>query len=251
MAPSGGKASRPYKVEFPGATVDDIWVRRRAQNARTLESALYDVRHTLYRVWKEDPGAWANDADIGLITNRDTGYRWIMRRPATPAYYGRPVVEFQTPEMLAEEVASDSVDAYLSVEEAEALADAADTAVVSDKRSRAVLEQAIGQLRLLVNDVREGHRRAETRMDWRGSLNPDKRSCWLCGRTVTRSRGHDPRPIGPQSVAHDKCRRRLYEQMHAETAANPSLTPEQRAELRSLLDAAEHPPTLPVERSRS
>ena len=63
-------------------------------------------------------GSPGNDAHVAVITNRDAGYRWILHR-------GSATVEFQTPGMLAEQVAGDYLDVYLSVEEAEALADAA------------------------------------------------------------------------------------------------------------------------------
>ena len=51
--------------------------------------------------------------------------------------------------MLAEQLASDQLNVFLSVEEAEALAGAAESAEVTDKRTAAVVRQAAGQLRLL------------------------------------------------------------------------------------------------------
>jgi hypothetical protein len=51
---------------------------------------------------------------------------------------------------------------YLSLEEAEALADAAESAEISDERSAAVARQASGQIRLLAGQVHEARRRAET-----------------------------------------------------------------------------------------
>jgi site-specific recombinase XerD len=48
-------------------------------------------------------------------------------------------VEFQTPDMLAEQVADDHLHVYLSVEEAEALAEAAESAETPDQRTAAVI----------------------------------------------------------------------------------------------------------------
>ena len=72
--------------------------------------------------------------------------------------------------MLAEQVAGDYLDIYLSVEEAEALADAAESAETPDKRKAAVVKQAAGQIRLLVGEVREARRRAETNIERRAGL---------------------------------------------------------------------------------
>jgi hypothetical protein len=99
---------------------------------------------------------------VAVITNRDTGYRWILRR-------GSAAVEFQTPGMLAEQVAAEQVDVYLSVEEAEALADA-ESAEIPDKRKAAVARHAAGQIRLLASQVREARRRAETNAGRHASL---------------------------------------------------------------------------------
>jgi hypothetical protein len=108
-----------------------------------------------------------NDADVALITNRDTGYRWILHRESA-------AVEFQTPGMLTEQVARDHLNVNLSVEEAEALADAAESAEISDKRRAAIVRQATEQIRLLAGQVREARRRAETEPDVhrRASLRP-------------------------------------------------------------------------------
>ena len=72
--------------------------------------------------------------------------------------------------MLAEQVATEQLDVYLSVEEAEALADAGESAEIPDKRKAAVARQAAGQIRLLASQVREARRRAETNVDRRASL---------------------------------------------------------------------------------
>ena len=153
-------AKRPYWVEFPDATQDGFTVRD--HNSPSLESAIQDARHTLGWVLKSD-GSPGNDAYLAVITNRDTGYRWILRR-------GSATVEFQTPGMLAEQVAAEHLDVYLSVEEAEALADTAESAEIPDKRKAALARQAAGQIRLLASQVREARRRAETTVDRHASL---------------------------------------------------------------------------------
>jgi hypothetical protein len=136
---------RPYRVEFPGATQDGFLVRNASWP--TLERALHEARIAVNWVLKVDlsPG---NDADVAVITNKDTGYRWILRR-------GRQVVEFQTPEMLAEQVAEDPVTVHWTVEEGEALLSAVDLDKVGDKRTRALAAQAADQARLLCGQVRE------------------------------------------------------------------------------------------------
>ena len=160
--------ARPYWVEFPGSSADKDDPYCRSHNAVSLERALSDGRCVLWRVWK-DGGEWVYPgADVALITNRDTGYRWILRR-------GSDAVEFQTPEMMAEQVARDQLNVFLSVEEAEALAGAAESAEVTDKRTAAVVRQAAGQLRLLASQVREARRQAETHIDWYAELKRDLR----------------------------------------------------------------------------
>ena len=83
-------------------------------------------------------------------------------------------MEFQTPGMLAQQIARDHLNVYLSVEEAETLADAAEISEISDKRRSAVVRQTTGQIRLLAGQVREACRRAETEPDVhrRASLRP-------------------------------------------------------------------------------
>ena len=68
---------RPYWLQFPGATQDGFLVRD--HNSPNLESAIQDARHTLGCVMKSD-GSPGNDADVAVITNRDTGYRRPLRR---------------------------------------------------------------------------------------------------------------------------------------------------------------------------
>jgi hypothetical protein len=160
--------ARPYWVEFPGSSVDKGDPYCRGHNAVSLERALSDARCVLWRRWKESREWVYPHADVAAITNRDTGYRWILRR-------GSDAVEFQTPEMMAEQVARDQLNVFLSVEEAEALAGAAESAEVTDKRTAAVVRQAAGQLRLLASQVREARRQAETHIDWYAELKCDLR----------------------------------------------------------------------------
>lgn len=81
-------------------------------------------------------------------------------------------VEFQTPGLLAEQIAEDHLHVHLSVEEAEALAEAAESAETPDKRKSAVIRQATGQIRLLASQVREARRSAETSVGAHTSLRP-------------------------------------------------------------------------------
>jgi hypothetical protein len=120
-----------------------------------LERAILQAKHALNWVKKSD-GSPANDAYVAVITNRDTGYRWILRRASA-------TVQLETPEMLAEQVAMDKLYVYLSVEEAEALAEAAESAQVDDKRRVALGRQATEQI--WSNQVREARRQATDNID--------------------------------------------------------------------------------------
>ena len=155
--------ARPYRLEFPDATPD--WL---VQNRSwpTLERAISEARYALNWVKRSD-GSPANDAYVAVITNRDTGYRWILRR-------GSMTVQFETPEMLAEQVAADQLYVYLTVEEAEALAGAAESAEVDDKRTVALVRQATDQIRALVNQVREARRRATDDVERFSCLRKDR-----------------------------------------------------------------------------
>jgi len=64
-------------------------------------------------------------------------------------------VEFQTPAIVQETVADESVDIHLTVEEAEALARAAKSAELKDRRQRALLDQALDQIALVCRQVRD------------------------------------------------------------------------------------------------
>ncbi len=108
-----------------------------------------------------------NDADVAVITNRNTGYRWILRRTER-------VVEFQTPEMLEDQAAAESIELHLSVEEAEALAVAAQAATLKDKRVKALRDQALDQIGYVCRRVRERVRLADTFIDSHTSSIPRK-----------------------------------------------------------------------------
>src|SRR3990172_7671764 len=102
----------PYRTEFPDSS-------ERGRNSKTLEDALWWARWQVQSRWRETnefgrAGEYANDSEIAVITNRNTGYRWIVRR-------GDHRVEFQTPAMLEEAVADQSVEFHLTVEEVEGL----------------------------------------------------------------------------------------------------------------------------------
>jgi hypothetical protein len=160
--------ARPYWVEFPGSGADKGDPYCRSHNAINLERALSAVRIPLRRRWRESGEFVYPGADVAVITNRDTGYRWIVRRDSD-------AVEFQTPQMLTEQVAEDQLNVFLSVEEAGALADAAESAEITDKRTAAVVSQAAGQLRLVASQIREARRQAETHIDWHAELKRDLR----------------------------------------------------------------------------
>ena len=182
-----GVTARPYWVEFPGSGADKGDPYCRSHNAVSLERALSDARQVLWFRWKANHEWIYLQADVAVITNRDTGYRWILRRDSG-------AVEFQTPEMLAEQVASDQLNVFLSVEEAEALADAAESAEVTDRRTAAVVRQAAGQLRLLASQVREARRQAETHVDWYAELSV---TCGVPSGSVHRGTWRKPRPRLP------------------------------------------------------
>lgn len=151
----------PYRSEFPYST-------ERASNHQTLEDALSHVRWTFYWVWKQDgeygkQGDYVNDTPRALITNRNTGYRWLLCR-------GDQRVEFQTPQMLEDQVARQSIQVHLTIEEAEALAAAAKVAI-TDKRTQALSTQALDQIAFLCRRVRERVRLGDDFIDaWTSSI---------------------------------------------------------------------------------
>lgn len=145
----------PYRVEFPDSS-------ERARNSQSLDDSIWWARHTIDSVWRET-GEWGRqgepttDADKAIITNRNKGYRWILRR--RQAY-----IEFQTEKMVEEAVAKEGLDLYLTVEEAEALARAARSGV-NDARTKALRDQAFDQIALLCRQVRERVRQGDTFID--------------------------------------------------------------------------------------
>lgn len=152
----------PYRSEFPDSVES-------ARNHQTLEDALRWARWTIYSRWRETneygiEGDHIRDAEIALITNRNTGYRWLLRRSDR-------LVEFQTPQMLEEAVAEQSIDIHFSIEEAEALARAAVGADIKDKRTKALVGQALDQIAILCRQVRERVRAGDTFVDaWTRSI---------------------------------------------------------------------------------
>lgn len=146
----------PYRSIFPDSSEN-------ARNHQTLEDALQWARWMLHSTWRETneygvEGDYVHDAETALITNRNTGYRWILRRKEF-------TVEFQTPGMFEELVSAESIDVHLTIEEAEALAHAAKSAQVKDRRTRALMEQALDQIALLCRQVRERVRAGDTFID--------------------------------------------------------------------------------------
>ncbi len=137
----------PYRTEFPDSS-------ERGRNSQTLEDALswgrwvlHAVRRETTRYGKEGEHIYP-DAEKAVITNRNTGYRWILRRKDWR-------VEFQTPGMVEVAVANESVDIHITIEEAEALARAAKSAELKDRRQRALLDQALDQIALVCRQVRD------------------------------------------------------------------------------------------------
>ena len=135
----------PYRITFPDSSESP-------QNIKTLERALHSATWRLNRVWKED-GPWGRagepttDADRAIIVNRDTGYRWIVRR-------GQPEVEFQTPGMTEKLVQEQAINLYLTFEEIEALARSVKGTEPKDARDAALTDQALDQIAYVCQQVR-------------------------------------------------------------------------------------------------
>lgn len=152
----------PYRSEFPDSGEG-------ARNHQTLEDALEWARWTIHSRWRETneygvEGGYVHDAETAVITNRNTRYRWILRR-------SNRHVEFQTPQMLEEAVAGQSIDIHLSIEEAEALARTAMSVDIKDKRTKALVGQALDQMAILCRQVRERIRAGDTIVDdWTRSI---------------------------------------------------------------------------------
>ena len=135
----------PYRTEFPESS-------ERGRNSKTLEDALCWARWHVHRIWSETneygrEGEYIYATATGVITNRNTGYRWIVRR-------GDHRVEFQTPQMLEETVAEQGVELHLTVEETEALARAAVDTQLRDRRQKALVDQALDQIAVVCRQVR-------------------------------------------------------------------------------------------------
>jgi hypothetical protein len=155
----------PYRLEFPDS-------EESARSHQSLEDALQWARWRLYSVWRETSehgaqGDYVTDAAAAVITNRNTGYRWILRRDEHR-------VEFQTSEMYENAVAHESIQVHLTIEEAEALARAANAEAIHDKRTKALVGQALDQIALLCRQVRERVRLGDTFIDAYTSTIPRK-----------------------------------------------------------------------------
>lgn len=136
----------PYRVTFPDSS-------QSSRNSQTLEDALSTANWGVNRIWKEDTdwgraGEPTTDADRAVIVNRNTGYRWIVRR-------GRTEIEFQTPAMYEQLVAGQDIDIHLTVEEAEALARSAKGREQVDARQKALTDQALDQIAHICRQVRD------------------------------------------------------------------------------------------------
>lgn len=158
----------PYRTEFPDSSES-------GRNSQTLEDALHWARWVLHAVWRETSehskeGDPIYDAETAIITNRNTGYRWILHRRDW-------LVGFQTPEMLEEAVVNESIDLHLTIEEAEALARASKSSQIKDRRQRALTEQALDQISLLCRQVRERVRAGDEFIDsWARGIPPKLRT---------------------------------------------------------------------------
>jgi hypothetical protein len=146
----------PYRTQFPDSSES-------GRNSQTLEDALCEARSKLYRVWRETTeygvgGEYIYDTETAVITNRNTGYRWILRRKDRR-------VEFQTSEMFEEAVGGESIEVHLTVEEAEALARAAASVQIKDRREKALTDQALDQIAIVCRQVRRSVRDADEFID--------------------------------------------------------------------------------------
>jgi hypothetical protein len=166
----------PYRTEFPDSS-------EQGRNSKTLEDALYWARWHVHRIWSATneygrEGEYIYDTSTAVITNRNTGYRWIVRR-------GDHRVEFQTPQMLEETVAEQGVELHLTVEEAEALARAAIDTQLRDRRQKALVNQTLDQIAVVCRQVRTSVGSGDERID-----------PWT--RTIPRRPPSEPRPEGPE-----------------------------------------------------
>ena len=160
--PSYTYTTYPYRVEFPDSSEGP-------RNCKSLEDALRWARWRAQSVWKED-GKWGRagepttDADTAVVTNRNSGYRWFLRREQYE-------VEFRTPEMVEEVVGNQHIEVFLTVEEAEALARAAKAAEIKDRRTKTLAEQALDQIAAICRQVRDRVRAGDKVVDrWARSI---------------------------------------------------------------------------------
>ena len=161
VSTSKAYTTRPYRIEFPDSP-------ERARSSRTLEDALREARWILYSGWRQrsehgSETVYEHDADRAVITHRETGYRWILRRSESR-------VEVQTPEMFDAAVRAEHIHLVWTIEEAEAVATAACSAPISDRRKKAIVEQALDQLSLLCGDIRETVRGGDLFYEWRRGI---------------------------------------------------------------------------------
>ena len=148
----------PYRSEFPES-------RAQARSHQTLEDAIWWSRYALNARWHDSDdeegviaGERVYDAERALITNRNTGYRWLLRR-------NKYEIEFQTPQMFEDLVADQRIEPYLTVEEGEAVATVAKMAQVKDKRLKALSDQALEQIGTLCRQIRERVRAGDDFID--------------------------------------------------------------------------------------
>lgn len=155
----------PYRVEYPDCDRD-------GRSCKTLEDALWEA-HSVHSRWYEDNEyGRANEyvhpeSDRAVVTNRNTGYRWIVLRDASR-------IEFQTPEIFEDIVGDETIDVRLTVEEAEALARMAAAGHVEDKRTRALAHQALDQMAHLCRVIRERVASADDFFGWARQLHLER-----------------------------------------------------------------------------
>jgi hypothetical protein len=176
----------PYRTEFPDSSES-------GRNSKTLEDALSSARWHVHRVWRETneygrEGEYIHDTETAVITNRNTGYRWILRR-------GDHRVEFQTSQMLKDAVAEQNIELHLSVEEAEALARAAIDTQLKDRRQKALVDQALDQIAVVCRQVRGRVEAGDELVD-----------AWT--RAIPRRPPSEPPPPEPEAQAEEPTRER-------------------------------------------
>src|SRR5260370_23613784 len=124
----------PYRVEFPDSSES-------GRSCQTLEDALQSASWSIHGRWRETneygvEGEYVHDCDRAVITNRNTGYRWILRREDWR-------VVFQTPEMLKDTGGPGRINLHLTVDEGHGLARAGTTAQGTDQTANGLLHSAL------------------------------------------------------------------------------------------------------------